>query len=464
MPDDAPQGICPQCLMRLGMESEPKTEAGDEPRTISVRPTPVPEEIATHFPQLEILELLGQGGMGIVYKARQPRLDRLVALKLLPLESASDPAFTERFNREAKALARLSHPGIVAVFDFGQAGPYFYFLMEFVDGLNLRQLVQSKQITPTEALAIVPKICDALQYAHDEGIVHRDIKPANILMDKKGRVKIADFGLAKLLGKATADPTLTATAQVMGTPHYMAPEQITGTREVDHRADIYSLGVVFYEMLTGQLPVGRFAPPSRKVQVDVRLDEIVLKALEQEPQRRYQQVSEVRTDVETISSATAGQFPVQTPTSSDGAAAVKGPAIGLIVTGVLNWIGNVIALLVFSLSESAQAAVQQAGLLVLVALFVMVGSAVVVAGGLKMRRLENYGFAVVASVLVMVLTPGNIIGLPVGIWSLVTLLRPEMRAAFRRRVPISIGSKDKAQDAEIGSEGGGSEKQPGTGS
>src|SRR5207237_5596372 len=138
--------------------------------------------------------------------------------------------------------------------------------------------------------------------AHDEGIVHRDIKPENILVDRKGRVKIADFGLAKLVGATTpADVTLTAEHHVLGTPRYMAPEQVEGAAIVDHRADIYSLGVVLYEMLTGELPIGRFAPPSQKVQVDVRLDEVVLRALEKEPARRYQQASDVKTDVERIS-------------------------------------------------------------------------------------------------------------------------------------------------------------------
>jgi hypothetical protein len=173
--------------------------------------------------------------------------------------------------------------------------------MEFVDGMNLRQLQKAKKLTPQEALGIVPKICEALQFAHDEGIVHRDIKPENILVDTKGRVKIADFGLAKLMGRAPTDLTLTGVGQVMGTPHYMAPEQIQGTHDVDHRADIYSLGVVFYEMLTGELPLGRFSPPSKKVQVDVRLDEVVLKALEQSPELRYQNVSEVKSQVENIS-------------------------------------------------------------------------------------------------------------------------------------------------------------------
>jgi hypothetical protein len=166
--------------------------------------------------------------------------------------------------------------------------------------VNLRQAIQSGGISPREALAIVPQICDALQFAHDEGIVHRDIKPENILVDQRGRVKIADFGLAKLLGRTPGDVSLTGSQQVMGTLRYMAPEQLEGTRDVDHRADIYSLGVVFYELLTGELPIGRFAPPSKKVEIDVRLDDVVLRALAKVPEQRYQHVSEVKTEVDAI--------------------------------------------------------------------------------------------------------------------------------------------------------------------
>ena len=301
IPMDAPQGLCPECLVRGGFDTErnPQTAAAATPPEARFIP-PTPGELANAFPQLEILELLGQGGMGVVYKARQPQLDRLVALKILPPAASRDPSFAERFTREARALARLNHPNIVSVYDFGQAREFYYFIMEFVDGVNLRQLEQSRRLAPAEALGIVPKICEALQYAHEEGIVHRDIKPGNILLDKKGRVKIADFGLAKLLDTEANDLTLTRSQQVMGTPHYMAPEQIEKPQEVDHRADIYSLGVVFYEMLTGELPMGRFAPPSQKVQVDVRVDEVVLHSLERDVERRYQHVSEVRTDVESI--------------------------------------------------------------------------------------------------------------------------------------------------------------------
>ncbi len=274
--------------------------AADSP---PVPPLPI-AEVASLFPTLEILGFLGRGGMGSVYKARQPRLDRLVALKLLLPEKQADPRFGERFEREARALGRLNHSNIVAVYDFGQVEGRYYLVMEFVEGVSLRQLLRSRKMRPQEALAIVPPICEALQYAHDQGIVHRDIKPENILLDQQGRVKIADFGIARILGGKRDDPALTAGGQVVGTPHYMAPEQLEKPHTVDHRADLYSLGVVFYEMLTGELPLGKFPAPSRLhgLQIDVRLDEVVLRALEKEPERRYQQASRIKTDLETIAS------------------------------------------------------------------------------------------------------------------------------------------------------------------
>lgn len=298
MPAGVLVGLCPGCLLDQGAS----TVTGGPPHGARFAPPSV-EEVARLFPQLEVLGLLGAGGMGAVYKARQPALDRLVAVKILPPHDAHGLSFAERFNREARALARLSHPHIVAVHEFGQAGGMYYFIMEYVDGANLRQLEKTSRLAPREALQIIPQICDALQYAHDEGVVHRDIKPENVLIDRKGRVKIADFGLAKILDPDPEAARLTAEGQVMGTPHYMAPEQIERPLTVDHRADIYSLGVVFYEMLTGELPLGKFAPPSRKVEVDVRLDEIVLRALENDPARRYQHASEVKARVATVASA-----------------------------------------------------------------------------------------------------------------------------------------------------------------
>ncbi len=299
---NTPMGLCPACLIQSGFRTgtDPGTASG---AGSSFEPPPV-EEIARRFPQLEIIALIGRGGMGAVYQARQRQLERLVALKILPVEPGREPSFAERFAREAKALARLNHPNIVSVYDCGQQEGLYYFIMEYVDGLNLRQLERSRRPSPEQALAIVPAICDALQYAHQQGIVHRDIKPENILLDKQGRVKIADFGIAKILRAGSEGATLTQGRGVVGTPHYMAPEQVEKPGSVDHRADIYSLGVVFYEMLTGELPLGRFAPPSQKVHVDVRLDEVVLRALEKEPERRYQQASDVKTQVETITNDT----------------------------------------------------------------------------------------------------------------------------------------------------------------
>lgn len=332
---DAPDGLCPECLARAGLPSG--MELGPDSQAESGRPpfkAPSLEEVARMFPQLEILGLIGQGGMGAVYRARQKELDRLVALKILPPDVGVEPAFADRFAREARALAKLNHPGIVTLYEFGRADGLFFFLMELVDGVNLRQLLSAGRVSAREALAIVPQICDALQYAHDQGVVHRDIKPENIMMDRRGHVKVADFGLAKLVGRteisdtpAEAEPVsaslLTEAGKVLGTPQYMAPEQKDRPREVDHRADIYSLGVLLYQMLTGELPGKRIEPPSTKVHLDVRLDEVVLRALEKEPGRRYQHVSQIKTDVESIAASGETSAPLSPDSSSEISAPSK---------------------------------------------------------------------------------------------------------------------------------------------
>ncbi len=309
MPGGAAGRVCPRCAAAF-LKGEPtKIPGGTAGSPRPFTPPPV-AELAPLFPQLEILELIGQGGMGAVYKARQKELDRIVALKILP-PGVGGADFAERFAREAKALARLNHPGIVTLYEFGRSNGLFFFLMEYVDGATLRQVLQGGRISPREALAIVPAICDALQYAHDQGIVHRDIKPENILLDRRGRTKVADFGLAKLMesggevsdidsGTPASGSAATQASKVMGTPQYMAPEQVEHPATVDHRADIYALGVVFYQMLTGEMPGKRVEAPSTKVQIDVRLDEVVLRALEKNPDRRYGQASQIKTAVETI--------------------------------------------------------------------------------------------------------------------------------------------------------------------
>jgi serine/threonine protein kinase len=289
---EASDGLCPRCLMAKAMEPT-IDDGGEEFESGAMAPTA--SAVAAAFPDLEILELIGQGGMGAVFKARQKSLERFVALKILPEKLAADPEFAKRFESEAKALAALSHPNIVTIHDFGCEKGFYFLRMEYVDGINLRELLRTRKLTPEEALAIVPLLCEALQFAHDRGIVHCDIKPENLLLDRDGRVKVADFGIAKMADKADAQ-----SAKTTGTPGYMAPEQRDAPEAVDSRADIYSLGVVFYEMLTGERPNRPLEQPSRKLTIDVRIDEIVLRALESKPERRWQTAAEMRTQVETI--------------------------------------------------------------------------------------------------------------------------------------------------------------------
>lgn len=313
LPAGAPRGLCPACLMdAAGVDSEAGTIADPFAAPLDL------DTLRRAFPQFEILAPVGAGGMGRVYKVRQPNLDRIVALKVLPPEFARDPAWVERFTREARALARLNHPHIVQVYDVGQTTaaaniPVLCWLaMEYVDGVSLRQVQRTGGLSAREALALIPRLCDALQYAHEKGVLHRDIKPENILLDAAGQVKIADFGLAKL-GGPNPLPTLTLTGARLGTATYMAPEQIESPQDVDHRADIYSLGVVFYELLTGGLPLGRFPAPSEKSGVDPRLDHIVFRTLEKERERRYQAAGEVRTALDTIAAAPAPPTPPPVP-------------------------------------------------------------------------------------------------------------------------------------------------------
>lgn len=259
--------------------------------------TPDLAELASDFPDYEFIELIGRGGMGAVYQAMQRNLQRTVAIKVLPKELASDPEFGERFLREAQTLATLNHPGIITVYDYGERNGVFFLVTEFVDGVNLRQLMELGELSPAEALRIAPQLCTALQFAHERGVVHRDIKPENILIDTNGQVKVADFGLAKVARPGDA-VELTRNTAVLGTPHYMAPEQWNGARQVDHRADIYSLGVVIYEMLTGNLPLGNFDMPSERSGVPQGLDAVVRRALAQQPKNRYQHARDVQSDVE----------------------------------------------------------------------------------------------------------------------------------------------------------------------
>ena len=263
--------------------------------------------VGTLLGQYRVEEFIGRGGMGAVYRATQTSLDRTVALKVLPRHMAEDSEFVERFRREARALAELNHPNIVAIFDRGEAEGHCFFAMEYVDGVSLRQRIQAKKLAPQEALALVPQLCEALEYAHGKGVIHRDIKPENILLDPSGRVKVADFGLARIVRGESAMrfDGLTRSDVMMGTVNYMAPEQRESAKDVDHRADIYSLGVVIYELLTGELPIGRFDPPSKKASIDIRIDGVVLQLLAKDREARFQRAGEVRTRIEDILSGRA---------------------------------------------------------------------------------------------------------------------------------------------------------------
>lgn len=323
---DVAVGLCLLCRQGGGSyDTVPdlsEAEPGNPSQKIRLSWTPPAlNELTPFFPDLDLLAFLGRGGMGAVYKARQKSLDRIVALKILPPGIGGDSlmspaAFARRFTYEAQAMARLNHQNIVTLYEFGTRTPQdgatpaivrtlYFFLMEFVDGPSLRQVIRGQRLDSLGALAIVPQICSALEYAHDRNIVHRDIKPENILLTRSGQVKIADFGLAKLMDNAASEtPSVSlsepvGTTTIAGTPAYMAPEQAHGS-VVDHRADIYALGVVFYQLITGELPSGQLIPPSEKAQIDARLDQVVLRALEQRPDRRYQNATELRAQVETV--------------------------------------------------------------------------------------------------------------------------------------------------------------------
>lgn len=299
-PASALDGLDPAALLAQAASSGPAP-------TPTGRWMPPPmEEISGLLTGYQITALLGRGGMGAVYRGLQVSLDREVAIKLLPPELGIDPEFEARFKREAKSMAKLNHSNIVQIYDFGQTtAGHYYFVMEYVDGCDLHQLIRDGLLDVEGALNAVSQICDALQYAHDMGFVHRDIKPANIFINQQGILKVGDFGLAKLVGGDDAGHDndlagLTGSGIALGTMHYIAPEQLAEGM-VDRRADIYSLGVMFYQMLTRELPRGAVKEPSKRVaMLDVRIDGVVFKAMDPDPDDRYQSASDLRTDVDRI--------------------------------------------------------------------------------------------------------------------------------------------------------------------
>ena len=447
LPDDSPGGLCPHCLLAANNAPsggiDPTVDAADSAAFSSPDDLSSVEGLTEKLPQLEVVELLGYGGMGAVYKARQKSLDRIVALKIIKASLVEIPSFADRFSREARALAKLSHPNIVGVHDFGKVDDTFYLIMEYVEGTDLRQLIATQELQPEQALAIVPQICGALQFAHDQGIVHRDIKPENILVDRTGNVKVADFGLAKLLAETERNHDLTATNQVMGTVKYMAPEQLEGSPQIDHRADIYSLGVVFYELLTGELPLGRFAVPSEKAQIDARIDDIVLRALEKNARDRYQHASDIKVDVEQLSGEDASLGSAQPPPvppsetstkTNDFSGHVDVVAYCNIVIGALYLVGGVVSFLFMStLASSSEASGNGNNILTLMAFSAAALGALLgapaLAGGQAMLRREPWGRGVGIGVAILMLFAVPI-GTALGVYMLWVLSNKKCIALF----------------------------------
>jgi beta-lactam-binding protein with PASTA domain/predicted Ser/Thr protein kinase len=283
----------------------------------------IPGHLADRY---ELGEILGFGGMSEVHLARDVRLNRDVAVKVLRADLARDPGCYLRFRREAQNAAALNHPTIVAVYDTGETetatGPLPYIVMEYVDGVTLRDIVhEDGPMEPAHAIEVIADACQALNFSHQHGIIHRDVKPANIMISKAGAVKVMDFGIARTL--ADTGGRLTQTAAVLGTAHYLSPEQASG-ETVDARSDIYSLGCVLYEMLTGEPPFAGDspvavayqhvrkdpAPPSqRRDGISPELDAVVLKALAKNPENRYQSAAEMRTDLIRVHSGEAPEAP-----------------------------------------------------------------------------------------------------------------------------------------------------------
>jgi serine/threonine-protein kinase len=277
--------------------------------------TDTSEKEPSYFPDyighFKILQIIGMGGMGVVYKAMQEPLNRIVALKVLPPQMSLNDELAKRFDIEANAISRLQHQNIVSLYEAGEDKGYRYFAMQFVDGENLSARIQAKKpMTAADIIDISKQICRGLRYAHSQNVIHRDIKPQNVLIDKENMARLSDFGIAKIF----ASSGITMTGVTVGTPEYMSPEQAEG-RDVDYKTDIYSLGVVIYEMLTKkppflannpvataykhvhEIPI----PPSvRRRDTPKRLELIVLRALKKDKCERYETVDEMLEHLDSV--------------------------------------------------------------------------------------------------------------------------------------------------------------------
>jgi serine/threonine protein kinase len=264
---------------------------------------PDPAELAPLFPGYDVQSLIAAGGMGAVYCAVQKSLDRMVAIKILPAELSKDLAFRAGFEAEAKAMARLNHPNLIGVFDFGEVSGMLYIIMEFVPGKSVYHSAYGIAVDQTEVIRLVSGICHGLAHAHENGIIHRDIKPSNVLLDLSAQPKIGDFGLARPM-----DSTIQEGDEIFGTPHYTAPEVVENPHAVDYRADIFSVGVLLHELLTSKLPADDTRPASMIIRCDPRFDAIIRRATQHQPGARYLSAAEMAKELQDIGT-TLGQLP-----------------------------------------------------------------------------------------------------------------------------------------------------------
>ncbi len=295
LPAELPGSLCPACLFLL---ATPINIEISRERNLNEIDTQSIQELLTGY---EIIEVIGRGGMGVVYRARQKSLDRMVAVKVL--NEAFVEAFKERFEREARILGKITHPNIVAIHDYGIELGVPYIVTELFDSKNLALIIKQKQIPLSEAIAILDQIVDAVGFLHLHKIIHRDIKPSNILVSVHGDVKLIDLGIAKIgRDSSVCDrSTLTQTGDTMGTVFYMAPELLDNAHTADQRADLFSIGVVFYELIVGKPPMGAYTPASKIIEgIDSRVDAIIDQCIADSPENRFQSIGELKESLQEL--------------------------------------------------------------------------------------------------------------------------------------------------------------------
>ena len=347
-PPDSRGVQCPHCGATVPVFDQNTLVSGGSPWAEPVAPLP-----ELQIEGYEILGCLGEGGMGIVYLARQVSLDRKVAIKVMSPVLLKDPSFGARFDREIAALVRLSHPHIVTIFDRGQsAAGHVYYIMEYVEGkdggapIDLERLIADRCLNSQRTRELMLQVVQALGFAHREGIIHRDVKPSNILIDRHGFAKVADFGIASMRA-SRAISHVTVANQSVGTAIYMSPEQQRDAASVDHRSDIYAAGVMLYQMLTGDLPAAGYEPPSKVVAgLSPQWDAIVAKALQQRPENRFADMQTFEAALRNLGQTSTGRSPAPppptavppgtSPGTSRGTSAGRAPSTASQPSGVVN--------------------------------------------------------------------------------------------------------------------------------